>query len=109
MVAFVVELWYGVLCWWIYRGSRALLTVVVAGNLANVSLFFAGIAAPEQLLAGHPMFVVTLVFAQIVTMLVLVRLFSSNPTGVKSPSSIATHRNVTNAGRAESPRSKLMS
>jgi len=85
-VAFVVELLYGVLCWWIYRGSGSLLAVVVAGNLANVSLFFAGIGGPEQLLAGHPMRVVTLVFAQIVTMLVLVRLFSSDPTRVKSPS-----------------------
>jgi membrane-bound metal-dependent hydrolase YbcI (DUF457 family) len=76
-VAFVVEVLYGVLCWWIYRGSRALLVVVVAGNLANISFFFAGIAGPEQFLAGRPMVVVTLVFAQIVTMLVLVGLFSS--------------------------------
>lgn len=74
--AFVIELAYGVLCWWIYRGSGALLTVVVAGNLANVSLFFAGISGPEQLLAGHPTLVVTVIFAQIVTMLVLVKLFS---------------------------------
>ena len=74
--AFVIELAYGVLCWWIYRGSGALLAVVVVGNLANVSLFFAGIRGPEQLLAGHPMFVVTVIFAQIVTMLVLVGLFS---------------------------------
>ena len=56
--------------------SGALLPVVVVGNLANVSLFFAGISGPEQLLAGHPMFVVTVIFAQIVTMLVLVGLFS---------------------------------
>src|SRR5262245_59626547 len=63
--AFVIELLYGVLCWWIYRGRGALLAVVVGGNLANVSLFFAGIAGPEQLLAGHPMFLVTFVFMQI--------------------------------------------
>src|SRR5262245_59602399 len=37
--AFVIELLYGVLCWWIYRGSGALLAVVVAGNVVNVSLF----------------------------------------------------------------------
>jgi len=78
-VAFVVELTYGVLCWWIYRGSRALLWLVVAGNLANISFFFAGIPGPEQLLAGHPILIVTLIFVQIVTMLVLVRLFSSKP------------------------------
>ena len=74
--AFVVELLYGVMCWWVYRGSIALLAVIVAGNLANLSFFFAAIPGPEQLLAGHPMIVVTLVFGQIVTMLVLVGLFS---------------------------------
>jgi hypothetical protein len=44
--------------------------VIVAGNLANISFFFAGIPGPEQFLAGHPMLVVTVVFCQIVTMLV---------------------------------------
>jgi hypothetical protein len=78
-VAFVVELLYGVLCWRIYRGSGALLAVVVVGNLANISFFFAGIPGPEQFLAGHPLLVVTLIFGQIVTMLVLVGGFSSKP------------------------------
>jgi len=35
--------------------------VLVAGNLANISFFFSGIAGPEQFLAGHPMLVVTVV------------------------------------------------
>lgn len=81
-VGFGVELLYGVLCWWIYRGSRALLSIIVAGNLANISFFFAGIAGPEELLAGHPMAVVTVVFAQIVTMLVLVGLFAAKPAAL---------------------------
>ena len=75
--AFVVEFLYGVLCWWIYRGGAALLAVIVLGNLANMSFFFAGVPGPEQLLAGHPMLVVTVVFVQIVTMLVLIGLISS--------------------------------
>ena len=78
--AFVVELLYGVLCWWIYRGSAALVAVVVVGNLANVSFFFASIPGPEQILAGHPMLVVTVVFAQIVTMLILVGMSYHNHT-----------------------------
>ena len=77
--AFVVELLYGVMCWWFYRGSTALLSVLIAGNLANVSFFFAGIAGPEQFLAGHPMLVVTVVLAQIVAMLILVGVFSARP------------------------------
>jgi membrane-bound metal-dependent hydrolase YbcI (DUF457 family) len=92
--AFVVELLYGVLCWWIYRGSRALLAVIVAGNLANISFFFPGIPGPEQFLAGRPMLVVTMVFVQIITMLALVGLFSSGPgsrsTGEYGPSTQRT-------------------
>jgi len=75
-VAFAIEFAYGVLCWWIYRGSKGLLAVIVAGNLANVSFFFASVLGPEQLLTGRPWLVVAVVFAQIVTMLVLVGLMS---------------------------------
>ena len=76
-VAFVVELLYGVLCWWVYRGRKGLLVVLLVGNLANTSFFFASIAGPEELLAGRPLLVVTAVFVQIVTMLVLVGMMSS--------------------------------
>ena len=79
MSAFVLELFYGVFCWWVYRGSGILLAVIVVGNLANLSLLSATIAGPEQYLAGHPMIVVTVIFAQIVTMLVLVGVLSSRP------------------------------
>ena len=75
-LAFGVELFYGVLCWWIYRGSRALLAVIVLGNLANVSLFFASVPGPEEYLAGHPLIIVTFIFVQIVTMLALVGAYS---------------------------------
>jgi hypothetical protein len=71
-LAFVVELLYGVLCWWVYRGNGALLSLLVAGNVANISFFFAGIPGPERFLAGHPLLVVTVIFVQIVTMLALV-------------------------------------
>ena len=81
--AFVVELLYGVVCWWIYRGSRTLLAVLVAGNLANVSFFFAAIPGPEQFLAGRPLLVVTVVFVQIVAMLVLVGVLSSRPRALR--------------------------
>ena len=78
-VAFFVELLYGVLCWRVYRGSTALLAVLVGGNIANISFFFAGIAGPEEFLSGHPLLVVTVVFVQIITTLVLVGIMSSKP------------------------------
>src|SRR5262245_930408 len=79
--AFMLEVLYGVLCWWIYEGSRALLAVITVGNLANVSFFFASLPGPEQLLAGRPLLVVSVVFAQIVVMLLLIGLLASRPAG----------------------------
>jgi membrane-bound metal-dependent hydrolase YbcI (DUF457 family) len=72
MIAFALELAYGVLCWRVYRGSRALLVLIVGANLANLSLYSDVIPGPERLLAGHPLVVVTFVFAQIIATLVLV-------------------------------------
>lgn len=77
--AFLVELAYGVFCWWAYRGGRALLAVIVLGNLANLSLFSAAIHGPERYLAGRPTLVVTFVFVQIVVTLILVGVFARRP------------------------------
>jgi hypothetical protein len=35
-VAFALELGFGVCCWWIFRGNRLLLAIVIAFNLALV-------------------------------------------------------------------------
>jgi hypothetical protein len=76
-LAFILEVLYGVLCWWIYEGSRALLAAITVGNVANVSFFFASITGPEHLLAGRPLLVVSVVFVQIVVMILLIGLLSS--------------------------------
>ena len=72
MWGFALEMAYGLVCWRVNRGSRYLLAMVVVGNLANVTLFSAAIPGPEQYLSGHPLMVVTLVFAQIVATLLLI-------------------------------------
>ncbi len=72
MIAFSVELLYGVVCWRIYRGSNGLLALIVGANLANITLFSYAIPGPEQLLAGHPLAIVTFVLVQIVATLMLV-------------------------------------
>jgi hypothetical protein len=76
MIAFVLELAYGVLCWRIYRGGKGLFALIVVANLANVSLFSSAIPGPEQLLAGHPLFIVTFVLVQIIVTLILVGVFA---------------------------------
>lgn len=65
-LAFMLELGYGILCWRVFRGHRALLAIIVGFNLANLSLFFAAIPGPEEWLAGRPLALVTLILAQIV-------------------------------------------
>ena len=79
MVAFVLELAYGVLCWRIFRGSRALLAVIIGFNLANLSFFSAALPGPEELLAHHPTAVVLVVLAQIVATLLAVGWLAREP------------------------------
>jgi len=70
--ALVVELVYGMVCWYVYRGSRGLFALITLGNLANLSLLSPAVPGPEQDMAGRPMLVVTVILVQIVVTLVLV-------------------------------------
>ncbi len=76
LVAFFVETAYGLFCWWIFRGGKALLATILAFNLANISFFSATLKGPEALIANHPMWMVSAVALQIVVTLVLVGLFA---------------------------------
>jgi hypothetical protein len=80
--AFIVELVYGVACWAVYRGSRALLAVIVVANLANLPFLSPAIPWPLDFLAGRPMLIVTLILVQIVVTLLLVGLLAQR-TGDK--------------------------
>lgn len=79
--AFLIEMAYGIACWRVYRGRIAMLVLIVLGNLANLSLLSATIPGPEIYLAGRPLFVVGLVFAQIVVTLLLVGALSRRVPG----------------------------
>ena len=76
--AFLLELAYGVFCWRVYRGSRALLITIVLFNLANASMFFAAVPGPEELAPRFPLLVPTLVLGQIVITLLLTGLLARN-------------------------------
>jgi hypothetical protein len=76
--AFVVELVYGVFCWYIYRGGVGLLALVSLGNLANLSFLSPAVPGPEQYLANRPQLVVTVIFVQIVATLILVGVLSGS-------------------------------
>jgi hypothetical protein len=70
--AFIVELIYGIFCWYVYRGGPGLLALITIGNFANLSFLSPAIPGPERYLAGRPLLAVTLIFVQIVVTLVLV-------------------------------------
>ncbi len=79
LAAFVVEFLYGIVCWYVYRGGRGLLALISLGNLANLSFLSPAVPGPEEYLAGRPMLLVTVIFAQIVVTLVLVGLLAARP------------------------------
>jgi hypothetical protein len=70
--ALVTETIYGIICWWIYRGSWWLLATIVTFNLANFTFLNTAIVGPEALLANHPFVLTTIVLVQIIVTLSLV-------------------------------------
>lgn len=96
-LAFLVELAYGILCWRVFRGGRALLAVIVGFNLANLSLFFAAVPGPEAFLAGRPTLLTTVILAQIVVTLWAVWLAAGSRRG---PEPAATQRESAGFRRA---------
>jgi len=76
MVAFILEIGYGMVCWWIYKGGWALLTTIVVFNLANISMFSSAVTGIEKHMANRPLLITTVILAQILLTLILVGVFS---------------------------------
>jgi hypothetical protein len=76
LIAFVLEIGYGILCWWIYSGGWALLVIIVVFNLANISMFTTAISGIEKYMANRPLLITSVIFAQILVTLTLVGIFS---------------------------------
>ena len=94
IVAFVVEMLYGILCWWIYRGSMQLLVTIVGFNLANFTFFSTAIIGPESLLANQPQVLTTVVFVQIVLTMTLVGRLSHRNKAHKTSSHHSGRREI---------------
>jgi hypothetical protein len=76
MPAFVLEIGYGIFCWWVYGGGLPLLAIIVVFNLANLSLFARTIPGLERTMANRPFRITNVILFQIVITLSLVGLFS---------------------------------
>ncbi len=76
IVAFILEIGYGIVCWWIYQGSWALLVTIVVFNLANISMFFSAVTGIEKHMANRPLLITTVILAQILVTLIFVGILS---------------------------------
>ena len=75
-LALVTETVYGIWCWWVFKGSRALLAVIVVLNLAALSFYSPFILGPEQFLAGHPKYFAAVIGVHIAIGLLAVGFFA---------------------------------
>jgi hypothetical protein len=72
----IVELLFGLVCWFIFGGSRALLIAIVAFNLANIPFMFPQPGTGARL-AEHPAILPTVILVQIVLTWLAVWYFAS--------------------------------
>lgn len=75
-VAFILEIGYGIFCWWIYEGGWALFVTIVVFNLANISMFSKVVTGIEKHMANRPLLITIVILIQIVVTLILVGIFS---------------------------------
>jgi hypothetical protein len=76
IVAFILEIGYGIFCWWIYKGGWALFTTIVVFNLANISMFSPAVTGVEKHMANRPLLITAVILVQILVTLTLVGIFS---------------------------------
>jgi hypothetical protein len=91
LLALVVEAIYGVWCWWVFRGSKALLAVIIVFNLGALSFYSSAILGPEHLLAGHSKIFAAIIGVHIILGLIAVGFFARSggkPRGQFSHSNI---------------------
>lgn len=76
IVAFILEVGYGIFCWWIYKGGWALFTTIVVFNLANISMFSSAVTGIEKHMANRPLLITAVILVQILVTLIFVGIFS---------------------------------
>lgn len=76
LLALFVETLYGVWCWRVFQGSKALLAVIVLFNLGALPFYAPSIPGPVYLLAGHPKIFAAIIGVHIILGLVAVGFFA---------------------------------
>ena len=92
VLAFLLELGFGIACWRIYRGSRWLLLAILAFNAANLSMFLPQVVGIEAEFAGRSLVLTLVILAQIVVTLATVGWLSRTADEVRGGVSLEIHR-----------------
>jgi len=85
LLGFLVELGFGVFCWWYYKGGKALLWTIILFNLSNITMFIPQIGGLETLMANRPTTIVLIILFQIIVTLFLIGYFSIKHRNVEHP------------------------
>ncbi len=78
LIGFLVELAFGLFCWWYYKGSKSLFWIILLFNLANLTMFIPQIKGLEFYMAGKPVLISAVILIQILITLFLVGWASRN-------------------------------
>jgi membrane-bound metal-dependent hydrolase YbcI (DUF457 family) len=71
-IAFILELAFGVWCWWYFKGNKSLLIIILLFNAANFTVFSPDIIGLEKYFANNEMLLVSVIAVQIIVTLILV-------------------------------------
>jgi hypothetical protein len=91
-VAFIVEILFGIFCWWYYKGSNILLIGIIVFNLLNFTTFSPHIIGLEKYFANAPILLTSVIFGQIIITSLFVWYYSevrSLRTALKSSKLVA--------------------
>jgi hypothetical protein len=84
-VAYFVELLFGTFCWWYYKGSKLLLTIIIIFNLLNFTTFSPHIVGLEKYFANQPMLLTSVILIQILTTTFFIWYYSKKSLDKSSP------------------------
>ncbi|MCK0101321.1 hypothetical protein [Pseudohalocynthiibacter sp. F2068] len=80
LLALALETVWGILCWWIFRGSWGLLALIVTLEITALPLYSNMINAGESLLTGQDTIFALVILAQMIATTALVWLFARKRT-----------------------------
>lgn len=93
-IAFYIELTFGFLCWWYYRGTRKLLAVIIFFNMLCFTLFSPDIVGFEQHLANKPALIILVILSLIIITSFLIGFLSKKMISLEPEPAVSPKRSL---------------